>query len=434
MMSRRLPLASLLFVTAWAPAQARARPVEIVFASGPDETGTVGRIVEDFNRAHEGRVRVRWRTMSDRNDAHQDQLSKALAGEGERIHVFASDVVWTAQMAKSGRVEDLTDRFYRAYEREALLSAAMDSATYRLRIWGVPWYTDAGMLFYRKDKLDDAGFDQPPKTWTELSRMSQTIQKKTNTPYGYVFQGAEYEGGTVNAAEFIWSAGGELMSTELTVTGLVVTRPAETDAVRIRSPEAAAGLDMARRLVEDGVVPSAVVRFRERDALEAFMAGNAVFLRSWPYTYGVLRDAKMIDRVGVAPLPAAGAGPGSSCLGGWNLMIAASASATEKDAAWAFIRYLTDGAQQARQAREAGLLPVRLELYADSALVRDVPVMGLGRQVFEENLHARPETPYYGEMSARIARVFRRVLQGELNGTEAVEVLDRELRAIAIRN
>ena len=184
------------------------------------------------------------------------------------------------------------------------------------------------------------------------------------------------------------------------------------------------------------VSPASVASFREREALDAFVAGDAVFLRSWPYVYGVLEQAGFTpEKFGVAPLPAASAGGRSAgCLGGWNLMINTSSSKSERDAAWKLIRYLTAPAQQKRQARESGLLPVLRDLYDDPDLVQDIPMIALGKQVFDSQLHSRPMSPFYSEISSSMARAFNRTLKGELTGTEATEMMEAEIRAIVVRN
>jgi multiple sugar transport system substrate-binding protein len=410
--------------------------VEIVFSAGADGTGTVRRMVDAFNEVHRGEIRVEWREMSPENDVHRRALLDALDAEPGGIDVLASDVVWTAELAHGGYVQDVTDRFYDDYDRETFLPAPLGSATYRLRIWGVPWYTDAGLLFYRSDLLALSGITAPPATWEELGETALRVMAESETPYGFVFQGADYEGGAANAAEFIWSAGGDVMTSRLAVTGVVVNTAMEVDRVAVGSDEAARGLDIARGLIEDGVAPAAVADFREAESLEAFAAGEAVYLRSWPYAYrALLRAGLTEDQVGLAPLPAAGAaGESASALGGWNLMVNARSSEAERRAAWTLIRYLTDPEQQRRQAVEAGLLPVLEGLYDDPGLSAEVPVIGVGKALFADRLHERPMTPFYGALSASISSAFHRLLRGELNGGEAAALLEDELRAIVARN
>ena len=67
-------------------------------------------------------------------------------------------------------------------------------------------------------------------------------------------------------------------------------------------------------------------------------------------------------------------------------------------------------------------------------LLDRAPVVALARETISSRIRARPASPFYSEVSARIALAFHRVLLGELSGAEAVEALDDELRGIAIRN
>jgi multiple sugar transport system substrate-binding protein len=417
-------------------ATAQDGATRIVFASGPDDTGTVQRIVESFNAEQAGRIHVTWREMDRDNNTHRDQLVSDFSAGTNAPHVIASDVIWTAEFAHRGWVEDLTKSFYDAYERDAFVGPAMESANFDLRVWGVPWYSDASILYYRKDLLSASGFDAPPATWDDLATMARKVMEDSGVRHGFVFQGADYEGGTANALEYIWGAGGEVMQGALWVTSAMRGTVEEKGVVTINSSEAAAGLDAARRLIAEGVAPAEVTGFREREALDAFLASDAVFLRSWPYVQGMLGSTQLsAAQVAVSWLPAASAADtGYSCLGGWNLMVGAHASEAEQAAAWELIRYLTSPAQQKRQALEAGLLPVLAALYEDSEVLTRLPVAALAGDGLESRIRVRPKSPFYAEFSAEIASAFQQVLKGELTGTQAVAALDEELRAIAVRN
>ncbi len=434
----RILTAIVLGVLAWAsgPALAQVAPVRIDFAAGPDGSGVVKRAIESFNAANAGRVEVTWRVMDRDNNTHRQQLVDAFEAQESAPHVLASDVIWTAEFARNGWVQDVTDRFYDDYDRDALLEPAVKSATHRLRLWGVPWYTDASLLFYRKDLLAASGFNQPPRTWDELASMAAKVKQDSGTEHGFVFQGADYEGGTVNALEFIWSAGGDVMHSELWVTSTLRGALAEADAVTIDTEQAASGLDVARKLVADGVVPTDVLGFREQEALDVFLAGDAVFLRSWPYVQAAVQTSSLApDSVGVGLLPAVSESEfGYSALGGFNLMVNARAGDKERAAAWSFIRHLTSADQQKRAALEAGLLPVVKALYDDADVLAGVPVAAIAGETVISGVRVRPMTPFYAELSARIADAFQQVLKGEVSGADAVASLDGDLRAIAMRN
>jgi multiple sugar transport system substrate-binding protein len=253
-----------------------------------------------------------------------------------------------------------------------------------------------------------------------------------------VFQGGDYEGGVVNALEFIWGARGRLMIANLTFVPSFGVTPADVidpNVITVDSPEAAQGLNVARSLIAEGVAPEAVTTFRELEATQTFLAGDAVFMRNWPYVYGSLTDPEQsaitADQVGVAPIPVSTSPRSYSCLGGWNLMI--NASSRKQDAAWEFIRFATDPAQQKMRALEGGFLPTLNSLYDDPEIQQAMPVVVLGREALT-NVRARPSSPFYSQMSPRISGVFNRVLRGELTGEEAVQKLAGELRTILRKN
>jgi ABC-type glycerol-3-phosphate transport system substrate-binding protein len=97
----------LMAAVPFSPAHAQEM-TEIVFTSGPDGSGTVQRMIDAFNDLHRGEIQVRWRQMSPENDAHHQELIDDLASDAGGIDLMASDVVWTAELAKNHWVEDLS--------------------------------------------------------------------------------------------------------------------------------------------------------------------------------------------------------------------------------------------------------------------------------------------------------------------------------------
>jgi len=410
-------------------------PVELTFSFGPDDSGSLRALIDRFNAAYEGEIRVTWREMARESDAYFRQLQSDFLVGAVDIDVIGADVIWTAEFVTNGWVEDLTARFQEAYDPEAFLSAPLNSTFYRNRLWGVPWFTDAGLLYYRRDLLEASGFAEPPRTWDELKEMAQRVMQDAGTPHGFVFQGAEYEGGVANALEYIWGAGGNVLTGNLSVAGTFGQNVIDPNVITVDSAASARGLELARSLIEEGVSPEAVTSFREEDAYELFLAGEAVFMRNWPFVYGLLTTPESQlspEQVGVAPLPVAREGNRSfATLGGWNLMI--SAFSDQQEAAWTFIRYATDPEQQKRRALEGGFLPTLRSLYDDPEILENVPVVALGGEAIG-NARVRPISPLYSLMSPRIARAFHRTLEGELSGSEAVRNLQRELETILRRS
>ncbi len=435
--SAAAPVAALALPTRRFARSRRTQPVVITFAFGADDSGTLAPLIEQFNDRHAGRIRVVQLQMARNSDDYYRQLESDFLVDSREIDIFGADVVWTATFATRGWVEDLSRRFYSVFDPADFLEAAINSVAYRFRIWGVPWFTDAGVLFYRKDLLSAHGYDGPPSTWGQLQEMARTIMDGSGVPHGFVFQGAEYEGGVANALEYIWSGGGRVLTGNVSVTGAFGQTNLDPNVITVDSDGSARGLDLARSLVADGIAPRDVTEFNELASSRVFLRGDSVFMRNWPTTYSLALDPSTAglstDQIGVSRLPAGAGGRRYCCLGGWNLMISERSDRAKKDAAWDFIRFLVDSPQQRTRAVRGGFLPVTERLYDDPELVAAAPVIGLGRDAVR-TARIRPVSPFYMQMSPRIARAFHRVLHGELDGVQAARTLQRELETILRRN
>ncbi|MGF1475510.1 MAG: ABC transporter substrate-binding protein [Geminicoccaceae bacterium] len=411
-------------------------PTELTFAFAEDESGAIQSLIDNFNTEHEGRIRVSWQKAPEQSDAFFRLLQSDFEAGSDEIDVFGADVIWTAEFASKRWIQDLSRRIYADLSTDTIIGAALNSVVYRNRLWAVPWYTDAGMLFYRRDLLDEAGISEPPATWDELAEIANRVRDATGTAHGLVFQGDRYEGGVTNALEFIWSAGGRAWTPQSEVAGAFGARVSEPNVVVLNSRASVAGFAKARELVETGVAPEDVATFDERDALAVFAAGDAVFMRNWPFAYGLLGSEEFgpvtQDQVGIAPIPTLREGARSySCLGGWNLAV--NARSTKVEEAWTFIRWATETERQRAMAETGGFLPVSDELYDDQALTETVPVMALGRDAVRSS-RARPISTIYSRLSPRLAIAFNRVLTGEVEPLETIRRTEDELQRIINRS
>ncbi|MDQ3942437.1 MAG: ABC transporter substrate-binding protein [Actinomycetota bacterium] len=394
-------------------------PVELTFSFFPDRTGSVQELIDRFNGQKEGQVQVTYREMPADSGQHFDLLrTEFQAGSGD-IDVVGGDVIWPAQFAANGWILDLSDRFPEG-ERDQFLPAPIEANTYQGRIYGVPWYTDAGMLYYRSDLLEESGFFEPPRTYDELKDIARRVQQDSGTENGFVFQGANYEGGVVNALEYIWNSGGEVLD------------PSDPTRVTIDSPEAIRGLQIERSMIEDGISSEGVTQYKEQESATTFLNGDAVFMRNVPRMYALASDPNesRIDpqQIGVAALPVAEEGNRSySNLGGWNFFI--NAASENQDAAWEFIRFMSAPEQQKYRAIEGSVIPTRQELLEDQEILDTVPVIALGRGAIQ-NTRPRPVSPYYSDMSLRMAEQFNSSLQGNVSPEDAVRTLQEELTTI----
>ena len=394
---------------------------EFTFSFGPDNSGSLEEIVRRFNERFRGRYRAKYRVMAADTGQYFNQVKTEFQAGGGEIDLIGGDVVWPAQFAANGWLEDLSDRFTKE-DRKAFLPAPVESCTYEGAVYGVPWFTDAGMLYYRKDLLEKAGFSGPPATWDELKDQAQKVTADSDAEDGFVFQAAEYEGGTVNGLEYIWTAGGDVLAGE------------DLEDVVIDGPRAVEGLSTERGMVESGVAPQAVSTYAEQECQAAFLNGRAVFCRNWPYMYALAGEEGQSNiepgQVGVAPLPVAtGRDRSFSGLGGWNFYLNAASSGEEKEAAYEFVKFATAPEQQKYRALNGSFLPTLQALYEDGEIVEKVPVIALGEEAIK-NARPRPLSPYYSDMSLVMAEQFNACVKGAKSPQEAAGTLDRELQEI----
>jgi multiple sugar transport system substrate-binding protein len=397
----------------------REGPVRLVFSHGEDSEVLRDQISR-FNEQNRGEVEVVLRLAPADTGQYFEKLRIEFQTNKADVDIISGDVIWPAQFAANGWISDLSG-FFGADLREPYLPATIDSNTYEGGVYGVPWFTDAGMFYYRSDLLEESGFSEPPKTWDEMKEMSQKVQQDSGSGYGYVFQGAEYEGGVVNGLEFIWNSGGDVLDSE------------DLAEVTVTAPESVQGLKTARGLVTDGVAPGAIPSYKEYESYTVFLSGDALFMRNWPNVYARAADPAQSsveqERIGVAALPVAEAGDRSfSALGGWNLMVN-TASRGKMEAAWTFIRYLSATEQQEERALRGGYLPTLKHCYENREILSRVPVITLGREAIR-NVRSRPATPFYQDMSLAMAERFHASLAGSVPPERAAATLEARLEDI----
>src|ERR687895_1505912 len=216
-------------------------PTELYYTAPADTTGTTSKLISQFNEKNKGEYKVIFREGNTDTGQRLDKLRTQFQAGGEELDIILGDVIWTAELAESGWISDLSDRFPES-QQQAFLPGSVEAIIYNGRPYAMPWYTDTGLLYYRKDLLKRSGYNNPPKTWDELKQMTGKVLGESDVKFGFVFQGARYEGGVCDACEFIWGHGGNVLD------------PSDPTRVVIDSPQAIAGLETA-----SGEIPSVIM-------------------------------------------------------------------------------------------------------------------------------------------------------------------------------
>ncbi|MER6779631.1 MULTISPECIES: ABC transporter substrate-binding protein [unclassified Streptomyces] len=391
-------------------ASAGRGPLTLVTAG--DLTDYLSPLLDDWNEAHPGE-RVTLVELPDSADETRAQMISELRSGRDRFDVLNIDVAWTSEFAAAGWISPLERG---RFPLDAFLRPVVDTATFDGRLYAVPYVTNAGLLYYRKDLLDREG-EQPPRTWAELARQARTIAPKYGLD-GYAGQFLPYEGLTVNVTEAVQSAGGSILRDD----GARVT--VDSDAART-------GLRFLADGVRDGWISRDALGYKEEESRRAFQEGRLLFLRNWPYVYADAgaSASKVAGRFGAVPLPGPD-GPGTSVLGGSNLAV--SSHARHPASAADLISYLTSERVQRQVLTKGSLPPVRAALYEDPELVRAYPYLPTLRQSVLSAV-PRPKSPRYDQVSLAVQAVAQDVMALRQTPEQAVARLARELGPLSRR-
>ena len=340
------------------------------------------------------------------------------AAKSADLDVVTIDTVWPGII--KDHLLDLGP--YAKGAEKAHFPAMVANDTVGGKLLAMPWYTNAGVLYYRKDLLSKYA-EKVPATWDELSATAKKVmegeRKAGNADLqGFVFQGKAYEGLTCNALEWVASYGG----------GTVVD---SSGKVTIDNPKAAKALSTAAGWIGT-IAPIGVLNYGEEDARGVFQKGGAVFMRNWPYAWPLSQgaDSPVKGKVGVVALPHGDGGKTAATLGGSELAV--SKHSTHPKEAADLVMYLTSPEVQKDRAIRGSYNPTIVALYKDPDVLKANPFFGDLYETFVGAV-ARPSTitsAKYNEVSAAFWNTAHDVLSGTTNGDQGVKKLASKIDSI----
>jgi len=352
--------------------------------------------VADFEQLNAG-IKIIREVGPHSSTQFHDLVAQKLKNRDTSMDVFFMDVIWPAEFAAAGWALPV-DKYFPASEQEKFIKAPLIANRYRGRMFGVPVFMDAGLLYYRKDLLDKYRM-APPRSWPELVDQAKSILTRERDPrlVGFSGQFKQYEGLICNMMEYILAHGGALWDKQRLVSAIDET-PA-LDAVRF-----------VRDHIIGEISHRGVLAYEEPESLALFTQGRAIFHRNWPYAWKIANDAetsRVAGKVGMMPLPGFAGRTGAATLGGWQLGI--SRYSTKPELAWRFVEFMTGPMMQKRIALSTGRAPTRLALYDDDEILAKAPQLKSFLATFKQAV-PRPPTPVYVPLSNILQRYFSYVL------------------------
>ena len=340
-------------------------------------------------------------------DTNRATLATEISGGSATPDVFMGDVIWPAQFGAHQLAVPLSDYLPTSYWTQ-FAPGLVAGASYKGKIYGSPMFEDQGFMYYRKDLLAKEGMS-PPTTWEQLESEAKTLVSKNLVKYGFVWQGASYEGLTCNFMEYLASAGGTATKSDYTTATL-------------DSPAAIKAVTFMRSLVTSGVTPAAITTFQEAQAMNTFAAGDSAFLRNWDYAYSEATSpatSKLTaSQVGVEPMPAFAGQPtpGYSNIGGWNLYINPHSKNINADLT--FIKWMASPTAQSILATKYSEIPTTTAVRNSPSVIALNPVLAI---VGKTKLVPRPAgTPNYPALSTAIYTNVNAALAGSTSPSAAM--------------
>ena len=387
------------------------QPVVITTLIGAGEAEQLQPLVSKFNQQHQD---IRFEIVEAPIDSNQveDLYTSSFILGNSPYDIIYMDIVWTPKFAAAGWLNDISDRLDPQVAEE-YLAGDIDGGMYEDKLYRLPFRSDAGMLYYRQDLLEQAGYE-PPETFTELLNISQDLQRQGLADWGYVWQGKQYEG---LAAMFV-----ELLQGN----GAFWVNP-ETLEVGLDRPEAIASVEFLRQAIVKKISPPGVTTYAEEESRRLFQSGNVAFLRNWPYVYSLASDSDspIAGKFSIKPMVHAAGKSSGATQGGWGLGI--SSSSKHPDAAWEVMEFLSSEASQRQFILETGYVPSREALFNDPQIVGKYDYYPKLLEVVKSSA-LRPPIAQYAQASDILQRYLSSAITGKLTPEQAMKSAAAETR------
>ena len=376
---------------------------ELQFWTIGREGEAVRQLLPEFEREHPGlHVVVQQLPLT---AAHQKLLT-AYAGDSTP-DITQLGNTWIPEMVALGALEPL--------DKRVAASRVVDPKDYFPAIWstnvidgtlyGVPWYVDTRLLFYRKDLLARAGYDHPPRDWAEWQAMMAKLAQPKGQAYGVLLPTNEFE--------------------QLLALALQQDEPLLRDDGRygnFRSAGFRKALAYYVSIFRDQQAPM-MTNVGIGNPWAAFGQGFYAFYLSGPWNIGEFRKrlpAEQQDNWGTTPLPGPD-GPGASNAGGSSLVIYKASK--HKDDAWALVEFLSRPDIQERFYAILGDMPPRRASWDAPALRHDDKATAFREQL--ERVKPTPQVAEWERIVTEMQLVAAQAAHGDITVDEAAAEIDR---------
>jgi multiple sugar transport system substrate-binding protein len=339
-------------------------------------------------------------------NALHDKISTAMAATPPGYDFIMVDTIWYPEFVKAGYLSDETSKIT-SDMRDKAFKTAWNTVTVSDKVYGMPWLLDTKYLYYNKDILKQAGFDNPPTTWEELITQAKAIKDKGLVEFPIDWSWGQIEASICDFTVLVAGNGGKTVDD--------AGKPTFNDAKGV------AVLDWMVKSIDSGLSNPASVTSDEEAVRNVFSSGKAAFALNWLYMEDQAnfndKESQVVGKVGMTLMPVfesqAKAGLKSASVDG-SSGFSVIATSPNQDAAWAFVQYLTSEPTQMKYS--AHQLPIWLDSYQGDNLKKLEaigPSQAITVPLFSQQFQyavGRSRVPYYIESSKALQLALQEAL------------------------
>ncbi|MEO4041868.1 sugar ABC transporter substrate-binding protein [Hoeflea sp. CAU 1731] len=283
-------------------------------------------------------------------------------------------------------------------------------------VYGLPFDNYSGLLFYNRCMLEEAGFDGPPETWTELKDTYGPALTKDGK-YAFALQSKRNETQSADSfARVLWPFGGSFLDEEF--------------KSNLNSEESQTGLKFRQDLMQ--YMPDGIVAYDHAEAVNGFAQGDVAMITEWSAFYSTVVSpdtSSVADCVEIAPEPKGPAGR-KPALGGFSLAVASQADEAEQAAAWLFIQWATSKAN-ALEYLERGGVPARQSAYEDPALADKYKFVPALVESWQDGVpEFRPRFAEWPEITEIVQEWGTKIMLGEVTTEEGAQEIGSRMETV----
>lgn len=276
--------------------------------------------------------------------------------------------------------------------------------------YGIPWYVETRLIYYRTDLAKKAGYTEAPKDWEGLKAMAKAMQDKAGAKWGIGLQPGS-TGSWQSVMPFAWSNGAELTKSD-------------GKAYNLDSPELAEAVQYYQSFFTDGISDKALP---EGQTEASFVDGSVPMFMSGPWMMSAVEKvggAGFKDKYDVALMPVKKTS--SSFVGGSDLAVFKSSK--NRDSAWKFVQFLADPKVQVTWYQSSTDLPSVASAWKDPALTADAKLAKFGTQL--ETAMAPPSFATWEQVAATFDREMEKVAKSGADPAAALKKVQSEAESI----